>query len=521
MKALEAVIFDTDGVVTRTAAVHFAAWKRVFDAYLGAHATGAAAREFTDADYREFVDGVGRYDGVERLLASRGIELPHGDPGDPPGDATVCAVANTKNAAFEQTVAETGVEPYATTRRLIESLHEAGIRTAVISASRNCEMVLARAGMDDLFEVRVDGIDQARQGFPGKPEPDVFVEAASRLGVDPARCAVVEDAISGVTAGRNGGFGLVIGLDRSLNPAPLARHADLVVPDAADLEVAPCDGGGHGIARRIPAASRIRDLPNALVDHDFDRRTSGRRLALFCDYDGTLAPIVERPEDAVAAPELLAVLDELAGSVPVAIVSGRDLDDVRSMVSSDRLWFAGSHGFDVCGPEGERHELDVGESARPALDSAQQALTSALGPFGGAWLERKRYAIAIHFRAMADELEGELRALVAAEADQHDGLRLVGGKKIFELRPDVDWHKGRALRWLLGAMGLVDPDGAGDVVPLFLGDDVTDEDGFAEIRLDGVGVIVAESDDRLTAAHDRLSDPAEVLELLELLARKS
>ena len=110
---------------------------------------------------------------------------------------------------------------------------------------------------------------------------------------------------------------------------------------------------------------------------------------------------------------------------------------------------------------------------------------------------------------------------MAAEADQHDGLRLVGGKKIFELRPDVDWHKGRALRWLLDAMGLVDPDGASDVVPLFLGDDVTDEDGFAEIRLDGVGVIVAESDDRLTAAHDRLSDPAEVLELLELLARKS
>ncbi|MCZ7629006.1 MAG: beta-phosphoglucomutase family hydrolase [Microthrixaceae bacterium] len=228
--AIEAVIFDTDGVVTRTATVHFAAWKQLFDEFLAAHATGDAAAPFTDADYRHHVDGISRYDGVDAMLRSRGIELPWGDPSDAPGVTTVCAVANTKNEAFAETVRRQGVEPYLTTRRFIEALHAAGIRTAVISASRNCGMVLEVAGMADLFEVRVDGIDQAEMGFAGKPAPDVFLEAARRLGVEPSRAAVVEDAISGVAAGRAGGFGLVIGLDRSLNPEPLAAHADLVVP---------------------------------------------------------------------------------------------------------------------------------------------------------------------------------------------------------------------------------------------------------------------------------------------------
>lgn len=527
MNPIEAVIFDTDGVVTRTATVHFAAWKQLFDGFLSTHASGDAAAPFTDADYRSHVDGISRYDGVDAMLRSRGIELPWGDPSDAPGDGTVCAVANTKNRAFTETVRREGVVPYLTTRRFIEALHSVGIRTAVISASRNCRMVLEVAGMDDLFEVRVDGIDQEEMGFPGKPAPDVFLEAARRLGVDPSRAAVVEDAISGVAAGRAGGFGLVVGLDRSLNPAPLAEHADLVVPDAADLGVIEVGAGAHTVRRVVPARSSVSDLPDALADHDFSRRTAGRRLAVFCDYDGTLTPIVERPEDARISPSMLSVLADLAETTPVAIVSGRDLADVESMVGDDRFWFSGSHGFDVRTPSGERIEMDLGAAALPALDQATGALRAQVGRIQGAWLERKRFAIAVHYRATPDHLTDELRRLVEAEAERHDELRMTGGKRIFELRPAVEWDKGRAILWLMDVMGL----DTAQVVPVFIGDDVTDEDGFVALRDLGVGVVVADPDEphdeqhldgpRKSAALDTLADPSAVRELLERIARTS
>jgi trehalose-phosphatase len=428
-------------------------------------------------------------------------------------------VANTKNEAFAEAVHRDGVAPYLTTRRFIEELHAVGIHTAVISASRNCAMVLEVAGMDDLFEVRVDGIDQAEMGFPGKPAPDVFLEAARRLGIDPSHAAVVEDAISGVSAGRAGGFGLVVGLDRSLNPGPLAEHADLVVPDAADLAVVDVGGGIHSVQRVVPARSNISDLPDALMDHDLSRRTAGRSLAVFCDYDGTLTPIVDRPEDARIDPEMLATLERLAETTPVAIVSGRDLEDVERMVDSDRLWFSGSHGFDVRTPAGERIQMDLGAAALPALDQAAESLGLPIDGIEGAWLERKQFAIAVHYRATPERLIDDLHQLVEAEAEAHDQLRMTGGKKILELRPAVEWDKGRAILWLMDAMGL----DSSEVVPIFLGDDVTDEDGFVALRDLGVGIVVVDPQESMhgswtTAAHDRLTSPGAVRELLDRFA---
>ncbi|MGI9578004.1 MAG: trehalose-phosphatase, partial [Microthrixaceae bacterium] len=446
MQHLEAVIFDTDGVITQTAAVHFSAWKAVFDGYLDNHASGDAAAEFTDADYRHHVDGIGRYDGVDAFLRSRGIELPRGHPEDSPGDTTVCAVGNTKNAAFEAAVREHGVLPYLTTRRFIEQLHEAGIRTAVISASKNCKMVLEAAGMDDCFEVRVDGLDQAEMGFPGKPSPDVFLEAAKRLGVDPSRAAVVEDAISGVHAGRAGDFGLVIGLDRTRNAAPLAEFADMVVPDCADLEVVPA-GDGFGVQRGVPARAQLPDLPIATADHDISRQIARGTVAVFLDYDGTLAPIVDRPEDATIEPDTLAALEELARHTVVGIVSGRDLPDVIGMVGDAAIWFSGSHGFDVRNPAGEREEFGHGAAALPALDAAEEALAGPIGSVEGAWVERKRFAIAVHYRATADHHVEAVETAVTEVAGTHDELRMTGGKKIFELRPAIDWDKGKAIDW--------------------------------------------------------------------------
>lgn len=506
---LDAVVFDTDGVVTRTAAVHFAAWKAVFDPFLASHATGDAARPFTDADYRRHVDGIGRYDGVAAMLASRGIDLPRGEADDAPGDGTVCAVGNRKNAAFAEAVRTHGVAPYVTTRRLIESLHRAGIRTAVISASRNCQMVLDAAGMGDLFEVRVDGNDLADLGLAGKPDPAVFLEAARRLDVPPERAAVVEDATSGVAAGRTGGFGLVVGLDRTRHPGALAEHADLVVPDCADLEL-----DGRRLVRDPRPRASMADLPDGLDDPDVPRMLDGRPVAVFLDYDGTLTPIVPRPEDALLPDSTRAELEALAQVCTVGIISGRDLDDVMPLAATDGLWYAGSHGFDVLAPDGTRTQFDQGADALPALDAAEGQLADAVAAAEGAWVERKRFAIAVHHRATDEALVPALEAAVQRIADASPHLRMTGGKKIFELRPAADWHKGTALAWLMEAAGL-----SPDTLAVFLGDDVTDEDALDRVRRTGLGVVVGD-EDRPTAAHCRLRDPDAAREFLARIRRE-
>jgi trehalose 6-phosphate phosphatase len=241
-KDLDAVVFDMDGVVTRTATVHAAAWKRLFDAYLKDWAT-AGGRPFRPfdavADYREYVDGKPRYDGVRDFLASRGIELPWGDPSDPPGATTVCGLGNRKNDYFNQVVAEQGVEPYGSTVELIRQLKDRGFGVAIITSSRNATTIMNAAGVADLFPVCVDGNVAERLGLPGKPDPAVFIEAAKELGATPARAAVVEDALVGVEAGRAGRFGLVIGVDRLGQAEALREHgADVVVKDLAEVTVA-------------------------------------------------------------------------------------------------------------------------------------------------------------------------------------------------------------------------------------------------------------------------------------------
>ncbi len=245
----DAVIFDLDGVVTQTAAVHAAAWKRLFDAYLAERAaragTGpggapdAALRPFDlDADYARYVDGKPRYDGVRDFLASRGIELPMGDPADPPERETVCGLGNRKNVFFNAEVREHGVKTFPSTIALIHALRGAGVKVGLMSSSKNTAMVLAATGITDLFEVRVDGVVAEEVGLPGKPDPAMYLEAARRLGVDAARAVVVEDALSGVEAGRRGGFALVIGVDRLGQAAALAEAgADVVVDDLAEVSV--------------------------------------------------------------------------------------------------------------------------------------------------------------------------------------------------------------------------------------------------------------------------------------------
>jgi len=240
----DAVIFDTDGVITRTAVVHEAAWKRLFDAYLldRAARTGEPFHLFTEDDYRHYVDGRPRYDGVFTFLQSRGLSLPYGDPSDPRDKETVCGLGNRKDEYFLRHIREHGVKPYPSTLDFIGALRAAGLKTGVFSASRNVVAVLEAAGAADLFDARVDGIVAEELRLPGKPDPATLLETARRLGVAPERTAVVEDAIAGVEAGRDGGFGLVIGVNRVnrlQEPGVLlANGATVEVTDLSELAVA-------------------------------------------------------------------------------------------------------------------------------------------------------------------------------------------------------------------------------------------------------------------------------------------
>jgi beta-phosphoglucomutase family hydrolase len=238
----DAVLFDLDGVITQTAKVHAAAWKHMFDAYLKQRAehTGEPYRPFDiDRDYRQYVDGKPRFDGVASFLESRGIHLPHGSVNDPPEAETVTGLGNRKNAFFLKTLQEQGPEVYPSTITLIRQLRAHGFRIAVVSASTNCQAILDTAHIADLFDTRVDGITLAEKHLRGKPEPDSFLEAARELHTEAARAVVVEDAISGVEAGVRGKFGCVIGVDRTGHPDALkAAGATLVVQDLGQVSVA-------------------------------------------------------------------------------------------------------------------------------------------------------------------------------------------------------------------------------------------------------------------------------------------
>ncbi|MBB4766860.1 beta-phosphoglucomutase family hydrolase [Actinoplanes digitatis] len=234
-----ACLFDLDGVLTQTALVHNAAWKQTFDAFLEAW-SARHEQPFvpfdSGADYHKYVDGRPRADGVRTFLASRGITLPEGTPDDGPDEETVNGIGNRKNELVLQKIAEGAVQVYAGSVDYLHAVRDAGLRRAVVSASANCADVLNAAGIADLLEVRVDGVTARAEQLPGKPAPDTFLYGAKLLGVDPANCAVFEDALAGVAAGKAGGFGIVIGVDRVGQADALRAHgADIVVQDLAEL----------------------------------------------------------------------------------------------------------------------------------------------------------------------------------------------------------------------------------------------------------------------------------------------
>jgi trehalose-phosphatase len=248
-------------------------------------------------------------------------------------------------------------------------------------------------------------------------------------------------------------------------------------------------------------------IPSAL-EHVQDILSQRDHIAIFLDYDGTLTPIVNHPQDAWLSDSMQQTLRSLAARVPVAILSGRDLDDVRSRVPVDGIVYAGSHGFDIAGAGGLRREL--GTEYLPELDRAEKELREALDEISGAQLERKHFSVAAHYRNVNESDIPEVMRVVDIVADRHPDLHRIGGKKVYEFLPGIDWNKGEAVLWLLETLDLV----RDKVLPIYIGDDRTDEDAFRALEKRGVGVVVAEHAEP-TAARYSLKNPEEVERFLQ------
>lgn len=387
--------------------------------------------------------------------------------------------------------------------RLIQALRECGYRTAVVASSRNGGAILRSAGLEALFDVCVDGSEADRMGLRDKPAPDAFLYAARLLHVPPQRSAVIEGTLAGTDAACAGEFALVVALTDSDEPQTYLDHgAAGVLTDLAAVTVAEMD------CRSRPAAalpSALAALPQILQ--------ARRELLMLLDYDGTLTPIVERPELAVLAPGTRAILRDLASIMPVAVVSGRDLGMLRDLVDVPGLVYVGDHGFDMTDLAGENHHLEAVRDYLPVLDAVEQYLREGLAGVAGALLERKRSSIAVHFRLVAEADVPQVRARVQEVLSAHSQLKVTPGKKVVEIQPGLDWDKGKAVEWLLPQL-----DASGRRHPIYIGDDMTDENAFRVVCRRGTGILVRE-DDHPTTAHYALEDSEEVRLFLQRLAQ--
>lgn len=502
---INAVIFDLDGVITDTARQHAEAWKQVFDEFLRMRSEkyGTTFKPFGESDYRMYVDGKPRYDGVGDFLASRKILLPYGSRDDSETNETVCGLGNRKNGYFLKILQKEGVQLYQSSVDFIRILRRRGIKTAIISSSRNCDYIIESTGIQGLFDEQVDGVDLDELMIAGKPDPAIFQEVAKRLQVSPDRMAIVEDSVAGVQAGLRGGFALVIGVSRSQDKGALLEHgAHIVVNDLGEIHLTESSNSPTNSSAVLLSALDTKLITNMI----------GSDVAVFLDYDGTLTEIVQDPSEAVLSDETRSVLRGLALLCPVAILSGRDIEDVRRFVNLNEIVYAGCHGFEIMAADGKRHDNPEWIKFLPSIDRAEEEFRSAMAGIPGVLVERKRFAISVHYRRVRPSLVPKVKTQFDAVVTSFPQLRKTEGKKIFEVLPNVDWNKGKALLFLMKFLGL-DLKG---MRPIFIGDDLTDEDAFRAIREIGIGILVGRGNPD-TLARFCLLDPTEVRMFLQNL----
>jgi trehalose 6-phosphate phosphatase len=507
MKNFKAGIFDLDGVITRTARHHKKAWRKLFDnfrQYL--RRKGEPTFEpYQEEDYIRYIDGRPRHDGLRAFLKSRDIELPEGSPDDGMEDQTIYGLGNYKNQLFLQILEEEGVDVYTDAINRIRQWKEKGLKTAIISASKNCQYILKKAKLQDLFQVRIDGVVAEECGLAGKPAPDIFLEATKELNVSPREAFIVEDSIAGIRAGAEGNFGLVVGIVRNADEEELREAgADLVISRLGQLDLSNQD-------QPFP-----EELPNAYEEKDkIKKRLDKKEPVLFLDFDGTLAPIVNDREKAHIDPKIRTTLEKMVPHFRlIAVVSGRDLLDVKKRVNIEHLYYLGSHGFELSGPGDINRQQPEAVEMLSQLENAEHEAERLLQGVKGTDVERKRFAIALHYRLADKKGEEKVKQTVRDIVRNHPELKRSAGKKVAEIRPDVEWDKGKAITWLIREMNLQ----KSKFTPLYIGDDITDEDAYRELRNSGIGIQVGSHGKRTRALY-YLQDVQEVGRFLDWLLK--
>jgi alpha,alpha-trehalase len=387
---------------------------------------------------------------------------------------------------------------------LVAKFDDAGVRTGFCASTPDRQRVSAAAGAGDPLPVGAEPAGNGQPDLPGTPELTDLLESAKRLGVRPDRCVVIVDSDDGVVAGRAAGFALVVAVGPTRNAEELRRNgADAVVTDLAEVTVRSGD-------------RPISMLPDALQSYtQIAVAVAARRPVVLLDFDGTLSEIVDEPDSAWLVEGAADALKALAAQCDVAVLSGRDVADLVPRVGLPGIWYAGSHGFETIAPDGSKHYHESAEAVVGVLEDVAAELRGRFALLDGVFVEHKRYTVAIHYRNAVPESVREVTATVHI-VGQRTGLRITSGRRLIELRPNIGWDKGKALKWIVDRISGTDP-----VLPIYIGDDLSDEDTFDAVRYDGIGIVVRhrEDGDRPSNARFALGGAVRVCNFITRLAQ--
>ncbi len=501
---MKAIIIDMSGVLINTTLTDKKAWEKVFNQLLKSH---NARYLFNEEDYYTFIEGKPKYERIQNYLNRLNISLPNGNPDDSPGYHSIYGLEKKKSKVFTQLLNKGELKVYEKAIEQVHSWKEKGLRIAVVSSDENFKKALVSMEMDHLFDIIIERHASRKKGLKEKPEADLYIQAAKELNLPPESCVLFDDTIQGLRAGSKGNFGLVVGVSRADNRKLLSENgADVVIDDFDEIDLLNDPDIKAWFEQPTPPfASEYVKIGDAVYE---------KTPVLFLDYDGTLTPIVQRPEAAVISDEMKEVLNECASKFTVAAVSGRDMDDLKSRIKLENMIYAGSHGFRISGPEGLYMEHEKTDEILPRLDAIEKKLQDVFSEgVEGVQIERKRYAIAIHYRNAEEKDVPFIRQKSFEAIEQSEGFKIGEGKKILEIKPDIDWHKGKAVLWILEKLGLND---TGKYVPIYIGDDTTDEDAYRALKGKGFGIQVGPGAEQ-TAAQFKLKNVYQVRLLLKEL----
>ena len=478
------IILDVDGVITDTRNYHFEAWKDILDDYLSRK---NETKKFTRFDYEKYVDGRIRSEGIRNFFRAYNIEVL---------DEEVRRIGDQKNQAYQNFLKISPPKLFPEVIECLKSWKGKGIKIAVVSSSQSGRMIVDNLKIKNLIDICIDGIDGHEMNLRSKPEPDYFNEAVKQLGLQNSECALVEDSIIGIEAGKKMGLMTIYGMSRvGQTPAKQLYQsgADVVIKSLLEI----------GIMKN--AISSWEDIKDHIGE---------REIALFIDFDGTLSNIVSSPIEAKILESSQVIIKDLSKAIKIAVVSGRDRIDVKGKVAIENIFYLGCHGLDMSGPGCFHYRVDDAEKYLPELEEATQALKDSTSEIKGILIEKKPFATAVHYRMSPEEAEGKVFEISQKILSTYPHLKIKKGKKVIEFMPKVDWDKGQAIKKLCEILDI----NSKSTMPVYIGDDETDEDAFHELHGKGIGIRVDGNANPDTYANYVLNDPSEVSRFLEILS---